>query len=92
MSLSLTYGEHLETESSHETIKRVNEFLVTSTNAAAPSAAFLVEFFPALNNLPEWVATWKRTFGKLEVKFTSMWEELLEGVRVKMVCRPRPLS
>ena len=85
MSLAMVYGEHLISKSSHEAVRRIHDFANTTTRAAAPATAPIVEAIPLLNYLPEWLAPWKRYGMEKQRVFSAMFQELLDDVQVKMV-------
>lgn len=87
MSLSVTYGQHLVTRASHETVRRIGDFGHAMTNAAAPANSAWLELFPFLQHVPAWFpgAGWKRNARALQREYSEMFQQFLEDVRVRMV-------
>ena len=82
----MTYGQHLTTEASHDIVKRIVETVAIVAGAAAPATAPLVEVFPILEHVPEWLAGWKREARRIQRQSTKMYNGFLADVAERMVC------
>ncbi|PSR85636.1 hypothetical protein PHLCEN_2v5365 [Hermanssonia centrifuga] len=81
--LSAVYGWLPIDSSADSLVGRINEMMHRVVQACLPGA-FLVEIFPSMLYLPDWMATWKRKGKDFFRKDTAMFEELLDDVRNKM--------
>ncbi|KAL0954354.1 hypothetical protein HGRIS_003348 [Hohenbuehelia grisea] len=63
-------------------IKWIDDFIHRIVRAALPGA-FLVEIFPVMLHLPNWIARWKAENFKWHQDATAVFEDLLEDVRQK---------
>ncbi|PSR77911.1 hypothetical protein PHLCEN_2v7653 [Hermanssonia centrifuga] len=61
----------------------INEVAKSLSNAGAVGA-YLVDIFPVMLYLPEWLAQWKREGRQLHEKYSAMLEGLLLDVRSRM--------
>lgn len=78
------YGWLSGDKSSDPFIDRIYPFMERLTHAAMPGS-YLVEIFPSMIYLPEWMAKWKREGRKWFKKDTQAFERLLSDVQNKMV-------
>ena len=82
--LSAVYGWLPIDNSADALVTRINELMHRVVLACLPGA-YLVEIFPAMLHLPEWMARWKREGRAWFRKDTAMFEGFMEDVRGKMV-------
>lgn len=86
--LCAVYGWLSIDKSSDPFVDRINKLMHRLVYAALPGS-FLVEIFPSMLYLPEWMAKWKREGRRWFEKDTKMFEDLLTDVQNKMVCPSR---
>lgn len=82
--LCAVYGWLSIDKSSDPFVDRINKLMHRLVYAALPGS-FLVEIFPSMLYLPEWMAKWKREGRRWFEKDTKMFEDLLTDVQNKMV-------
>ncbi|KAJ3558855.1 hypothetical protein NM688_g681 [Phlebia brevispora] len=81
--LCAVYGWLSIDKSSDPIVQRINDVMHRIVRACLPGA-HLVEFFPSMLYLPEWMAKWKREARSWFRKDTVMFEGLLHDVKTKM--------
>ena len=65
-------------------VKRINDTMSRIVSAGTPGR-YLVDIFPCLLRLPDWMAKWKRDGKEYFRKDTEMFERFMEDVDRKMV-------
>ncbi|KAJ3558860.1 hypothetical protein NM688_g677 [Phlebia brevispora] len=81
--LCAIYGWLSIDSSSDTVVKDINDFMQRILTACLPGS-YLVDFFPSMLYLPLWLAPWKRKGMEWHEKDTKMFQELIDGVKVKM--------
>lgn len=82
--LAAVYG-WLPIDTSADTlVRRINALAERMASASAPGA-YLVDIFPSMLYLPDWLAKWKREGRAWFKKDTDMFEGLFDEVEMKLV-------
>ncbi|KAE9389979.1 cytochrome P450 [Gymnopus androsaceus JB14] len=82
--LCAVYGWDLIQKSDDPFITRINDLAHRLVRAALPGA-YLVEIFPMMLHLPNWMAKWKREGLEWHRKDTEMFEGFIDKVKTEMV-------
>ena len=85
MVLCSVYGWLPIDASADAFVKRIEQLMDRITYACLPGS-YLVEFFPWMMRLPEWIAGWKREGLKWFREDTKLLESLMDNVERRMVC------
>ena len=86
--MRLAYGTLIQTGEEPE-LRRILGVVHTVERVASPGA-YLVDTFPVLMYLPEWLAPFKREARKLHNNEIGLFRDLLYGVKEKMEQRKAP--
>ena len=89
--LCAVYGWLSIDKSTDPFVNRINQLMHRLVQAALPGS-FLVELFPSMLYLPDWMARWKREGRAWFMKDTKMFEDLLADVQNKMVSKHRAVK
>lgn len=87
--LCAVYGWLSADKSADPFIDRIYQFMDRLTHAALPGS-YLVEIFPSMLYLPDWMAKWKREGCRWFRKDTQVFEGLLADVQNNMVSQSCP--
>ena len=82
--LSIVYDWHPDDPRTTSVVERIYQMAHRLAYAAIPGN-YLVEMFPIMLHLPDWLAGWKRDGRAWFKKDSEMYIELLKGVQDKMV-------
>lgn len=82
--LSSVYDWDQMTDANAPVAKRIFSVANRISKAALPGA-YLVEFIPALNYLPEWMSSWKKDARSWYETETAMFTSFNDGVAEKKV-------
>ncbi|PSR77908.1 hypothetical protein PHLCEN_2v7650 [Hermanssonia centrifuga] len=90
--LTALYDRPLVDSTIDQVARDINEVAKSLSNAGAVGA-YLVDIFPAMLYLPEWLARWKREGRQLHEKYSAMLEGFLLDVQNRLVgcVQPVPL-
>lgn len=66
-------------------VVRINDLMHRLVRATLPGA-YLVEIFPVMQYLPNWMAKWKREGLEWHRKDSVMFQEFMDGARERVVC------
>ncbi|KAJ7122958.1 cytochrome P450 [Mycena epipterygia] len=81
--LTAVYGTRPIKSKDDPLVTRINDLMHRLVRATLPGA-FLVDIFPAMKRLPNWMAKWKREGLEWHRKDTLMFQEFMDGVRVEV--------
>ncbi|KAF7790517.1 hypothetical protein EIP86_001473 [Pleurotus ostreatoroseus] len=84
--LSIVYDWHPDDPRTTSVVERIYQMAHRLAYAAIPGN-YLVEMFPIMLHLPDWLAGWKRDGRAWFKKDSEMFIELLKGVQDKMYGR-----
>lgn len=82
---SIVYGTASTNRSLDDILERIFEVVHDISNAAGKDR-HLVELFPSMLLLPDWLATWKRDGAASYRKYSALFEGFYEDARDSMVC------
>lgn len=83
--LSIIYDWHPDDPRTDTVVERIYNMAHRMAYAAIPGN-YLVEMFPIMLRLPEWLAGWKREGRAWFKRDSEMFTELMKGVEAKLVC------
>lgn len=64
-------------------VVRINDLMHRLVRATLPGS-FLVDIFPAMKNIPSWLATWKREGLEWHRKDSAMFQEFMDEVKTEV--------
>lgn len=79
------YGIPLGTKSSDELLSHVFEAMDDVARFTGSKNRYMVEMFPSMLLLPDWLAKWKREAVAASKRYSAIFEGLYESARLQMV-------
>ena len=84
MIISIVYGTSMEESERDDKVDCMNIFTRRLARTAAPGA-YLVELFPIIRHLPDWLAPWKRRLNGWHRENSALFSSYVDEVEQAIV-------